>query len=66
MDEFFGFGIEATSGFVENEDGGIVDNGAGDLKTLFLAAREFDATLADLSIEATFQLHNKIVGVGLF
>src|SRR5712692_6378586 len=38
LNERLGFGIEAGSGFVENEDARIGENGAGDGDALFLSA----------------------------
>ena len=42
---FFGLGIEAGGGLVEEEDGGVFQDGPGDGHALALSAGEFDAAL---------------------
>lgn len=51
-DFLFGDGIDAREGIVEDEDGGVAEDGAGDGGALFLAAGEGDAALADFGLEA--------------
>ena len=52
VDEGFAFGVEGGSCFVENQDIGIFEQGAGDGDALFLAARELGAAGADEGFEA--------------
>ena len=50
LDEFFRLGVEGGGGFVEDEDGGVFEDGAGDGDALALAAGEFDAAFASKSV----------------
>src|SRR5581483_10593160 len=61
LDHSLGFGIEARSGFVENEDSGIGENGTGNRKALALAAGELDATLSDDGVVAIFENFRELV-----
>src|SRR5579875_2652825 len=47
LDEALGFGIEVGGGFVEDEDGRVFEQGAGDGNALALAAAELEAAFAD-------------------
>ena len=49
LDAFFRFGIERRSGFVENQDSRILENGARDRDPLLFAAGEFQTAFADAS-----------------
>ena len=46
LDHGFGLGVEGAGGFVEDEDAGVGEDGAGDGDALALAAGELDAALA--------------------
>src|SRR6202041_476409 len=50
LDHLFGFRVEAGSGFVENQNAGLGENGARNRKTLTLAAGKFHAALAYHSV----------------
>ena len=52
LDQGFGLGVERAGGFVEDEDAGVGEDGAGDGETLALAAGELDAALADDGVVA--------------
>ena len=56
LDDAFAFGVEVAGGFVEDEDLGVGQHGAGDGDALPLAAAEFDAALADERVVAVGQL----------
>jgi hypothetical protein len=47
LDGFFGPGVERRGGFVENQDGRVLEQGAGDGDALLFAAGELEAALAD-------------------
>ena len=64
LDELFGLGVQGCCGFVQNEDGGVVDEGAGDGDTLAFTAREGVALLAYDGVVALGEPHDEIVGVG--
>ena len=49
-----GEGIQGGSGFVEEEELGNPQQGAGDRDALFFAARQFEAALTDGSVKAIF------------
>ena len=51
-------------GLVEDEDGGIFEEGAGDGDALLLAARDGDAALADHRGVAAREAADEVVGVG--
>lgn len=52
LDDLLGLGVERGGGFVEEEDLGVSDQGAGDGDTLFLAAGQHDGFVADFGVEA--------------
>lgn len=47
LDDFLGLAVECGRGFVEEQDGGVAEEGAGDGDALFLSAREEGAFGAD-------------------
>lgn len=51
-DAEFGFGVDAAGGFVEDQNAGIVGQGAGEVDELLLARGEGTAALADGLVEA--------------
>ncbi len=61
-----GGGIEGRGSLVEQQDGGVFQNGAGDGDTLPLAAGELDAIGADDGVIALRQLGDEFMCVGLF
>lgn len=65
LDEAFAFGIEGAGGFVEDEDGGIAKDGAGDGDALTLATGEFDAAFTDDGFVAVGEGGDEIMGIGL-
>jgi len=52
LDGCFHFAIQRRGGFVQDEDGRVFEQDAGDGDTLPLPAGEFDTTFADLRVEA--------------
>ena len=52
LNEHFGFGIQRAGGFVQQQDSWVPDDGAGDGNALFLATRQSDAPLPNLSLVA--------------
>ena len=66
LDVALGFGVERRGGFVEDENRGVFQDGAGDRQTLSLPAGEQHAVLADQRVEAQWQSIDKLIGVGRF
>ena len=66
LDLALGFGIDGSGGFVEEEDGRVFEESAGDGEALFLAAGEFHAALADVGHELLGEIADKGFGVGCF
>jgi hypothetical protein len=64
LDFGFGLGIERGGGFVEDEDGGVADEGAGDGDALALAAGEALAAFAERGVVALRQGLDEVVRVG--
>src|SRR5271170_3794494 len=52
LDRCLDFRIKRGSGFVEDQDRRILEDHAGERYALALAARQFDAALADMRVEA--------------
>src|SRR5579871_3330382 len=50
LDEALAFGVQRAGGLVQDEDGGVAQDGAGDGEALFLAAGEHDALFTDAVI----------------
>ena len=61
-----GDGVEGAGGFVEDEDGRIAQDGAGDGDALALAAAEDEALFADHTFVPFGVRHDEIVGVRQF
>ena len=61
LDLLSGHGVEAGGGFVEEDDGWVLDEHAGDGYALLLASAE----LQGLGLELVGQLHDLVVDVGL-
>lgn len=64
LNEFFGGGIDAGGGFVEDEDGRVFEEGAGDGDALFFADAEADAALTHVGIEKLGHEADEGVGIG--
>ena len=64
LDEPFRFRVERRGGLVEDEQRGILEDGAGDADALALAAGELAAAVADVRVVALFGGHDEVVGVG--
>ena len=64
LDLPLGFGVHGGGGFVEQEDGGVFEQGAGDGEALFFAAGEFDAAFADVGVELVGEFADEAFGVG--
>src|SRR5205085_8940123 len=56
--------IEARGGFVEDEDTGIGEDGAGDRHALALPARELHTPLPDDGVVPVFEAAHELVAVG--
>src|SRR3712207_1622019 len=57
-------GVEARHRLVQDQDGGVPDDGPGDGDPLSLPPREGVAPLADDGLVALFEIHYEVVGVG--
>ena len=64
LDAALGLGVERGGGLVEDEDGRVLEDGAGDADALALAAGELDAPVADIGVVALFLLEDEVVGAG--
>src|SRR6185369_10525856 len=60
-----GLRIQRTGGFVQDEDGSVLYNGASDGEPLFLAAGKRDPFFANDSVVALRFLNDEFVGVGV-
>src|SRR5215217_997989 len=58
--------VEASHRLVQDQDGGVADDGSGYSDPLSLAAREGVAPLADDGLVTIFEVHYELVGVGCF
>ena len=63
LDDVFALGVEGTGGFVEDEDGRVFEDGAGDAETLALSATEVESTVADGGVVALLHEGDEFVGV---
>src|SRR5699024_1713503 len=63
-DQRVGAGIDGRSGVVQNQDLGLLQQGAGDAQTLFLAARDVGAALLDPGVILLGELLDELVGLG--
>ena len=64
LDEALRLGVHAGGGFVQEENGGILQEGAGDGDALFFTDTEADPAFADLSVEFVRESFDKFPGVG--
>ena len=64
LDHVFGFGIEGAGGLVQNEQGRVLEQGAGDGDALLLPAGEPDPAFADGRFVALGQFGDEAVGIG--
>ncbi len=65
LDQRFAFGIERGGGFVEDEDGRILQDRAGNGDALALATRKPEAFFADHRVVALRKAEDEIVGQGV-
>ena len=63
-DRLFGMAVERGGGFVEDEDRRILENGAGDGDTLFLAAGELEPAFAHERVHAVGQACDQAIQMG--
>lgn len=63
-DFLLGQGVEGGGSFVEEEEFGAAQQGAGDGDALFFAAREFEAPFADGGFEALFGTGEQVIARG--
>ena len=68
LDQSFRFIVEGAGRFVQNQDGGIAQECAGNGQTLRHSAREQRAAFADDGVvaEAAFEVRDEFVGIGPF
>lgn len=66
LDGGFGFVIDGGSGFIQNQDRGIFEQGAGDRQSLALTAGKLLTAFSDDGFVAVGQAENKVVGFGEF
>src|SRR6188768_1825368 len=64
LDATLGFVVERRSGFVEDQDGRVLEQRARNRHTLLLPSRQLRAALAHLGVEALRQLGREFVDVG--
>jgi hypothetical protein len=64
LDQELALRVEIGRGLVQDEDGRILEEGAGDGQALPLAAGEPDAALADLGPIAVGERRDEVVGLG--
>ena len=64
LNQRLGLAIEAAGGFVQHQNARVFQDDAGNRQSLFLAAAQAVATLADDSVVAVVQLHDEVVNVG--
>ena len=62
-DRGLGFRIDGTGGLVENQDGGILQEGTGESDALAFAARQTHSALADLGLVAVEEADDELMGV---
>ena len=60
MDEAFGFVVQRAGGFVQKQDGGIFQNGAGNGDALTLTAGELIAVCAYRLVQAVWRTFNQV------
>src|SRR5664280_3084442 len=63
-DQRLGLAVHGAEGIVENKDGGLLEDGAGDRHALPLAAGERDAALADQRVVTFREADNGVVDAG--
>ena len=64
LDARLGAGVDAAGGLVQDQDGRVGQDGAGDGKQLALALAEVAGPLRELGLVAVRQLADEVVGVG--
>ncbi len=64
LDRGFGFVIDGGSGFIQNQNGGVAENGAGKGNPLTLTAGELLSAFADDGVVSIGELENEVVGFG--
>ena len=65
LDLLFGLAVEGGGGFVEEQDGRVLQKGAGDRDPLALATGEAAAVFTDFGVVAEGLLEDEFVGVGV-
>ena len=64
LNHMFGFGVKGAGGLVQNEQGRILEQGAGNGQALLLAPGKAHAALPDGRFVAFGQLADEAVGIG--
>ena len=64
LDEPFGGGIDAGGGLVEDQNGRVFQERAGDADALFFTDAELDAAFADAGVVAVRQAGDELVTIG--
>ena len=57
-------GVHAGSGLIQNDDGGILQNAAGNGDSLPLSTGEAGSTFADDRVKAVGQFHDEVIASG--
>ena len=66
LDQFLGAGVDVAGGLVQDHDLGLRHHGAGDGDHLALALAQVGAALGQHGVVTLGQVHDELVGVGLF
>src|SRR5665811_639412 len=64
--QHFALRVQMAGGFVENQDGRVLEQGARDGEALALSAGELDAAVANRGFVAFRKAHDEFVGEGGF
>jgi len=65
LNEVLGFHIDSGGGFIEQQDGGVFEEGAGEGEALALAAAQEDAALTDFGVETFGNAADEVFGAGI-
>ena len=63
LDQSLGGGVDTGGGLVENEDGRVLQQRAGDADALLFADAQTHPAFADLGVEAVGQFANKVMAI---
>src|ERR1700730_4941294 len=66
IDELFGCGIQSAGRFVEDQEGGRINQGARDLESLPLTTREIGSSLGDIALNSALARGDDVGDGGIF